>query len=74
MDEVITVLKAKTIYKTEKWWQAIILGESFGRRSLSVYLWQRKGDRWRRVHKLKLNRREDWARIRDAIDELVKEL
>lgn len=74
VDETITVLEGRTIYKSEKWWQAVILGEAFRRRFVAVYLWQRKGDRWRRVHKLKINSAADWSRLREVIDSLVKKM
>ena len=33
-----------TIFRSEKWWEAIVVIESFGRRSIAIYLWQKKGE------------------------------
>ena len=72
--EVIKIVEAKTVYKTEKWWQAVVLGEAFGRKFVALYLWQKKGDRWKQVHKFKINRRQNWEQVKPLIDELVAKL
>jgi hypothetical protein len=33
-----------TIYKTEKWWSAVLFMETFGRKQIAVYIWSKKGD------------------------------
>lgn len=71
VDESIEIFKAKTIYKTEKWWQAVILGEAFGRRFIAIYLWQKRSGGWKRIHKLKINRRDNWDVIKNVIDSLI---
>ena len=38
------VLDHVTIFRSEKWWEAIVVIESFGRRSIAMYLWTKKGD------------------------------
>lgn len=74
VSDVITVVEGKTVYKTEKWWQAVILGEAFGRRFVAVYLWQKQGGRWKRIHKLKVNNLTSWKQIREIIDNLIEKL
>jgi len=70
----IRVLKGETVYKTSKWWQACILSESFGRKTVAIYLWQRKDGGWRRVHKLTIGNRQTWNRIKQIVDKLILEL
>jgi hypothetical protein len=43
-----------TIFRSEKWWEAIVIIESFGRRSIAMYLWQKKNDKWKRKHKFQI--------------------
>ena len=74
VSNVITVIDGKTIYKTAKWWQAVILGEAFGHRFVAVYLWQKQGERWKRLHKLKVNNPANWKQIREVMDDLVEKL
>jgi len=74
ISEVIKIIKAQTVYKTEKWWQAVILGEAFNRKFIAVYLWQKRNGNWKRIHKLKLNRQDNWALIKNIIDGMVSEL
>jgi len=73
-DEVITVSEQRTIYKTAKWWKAVILGESFGKRFVAVYLWQNKNGEWKQKHKLKINGKDDWEKTKPVVDELVLKL
>lgn len=74
ISEVIKIIKAQTVYKTEKWWQAVILGEAFNRKFIAVYLWQKRNGNWKRIHKLKLNRQDNWVLIKNIIDGMVSEL
>jgi len=30
-----------TIFKSEKWWEAIVVFESYGKRQIGMYLWQK---------------------------------
>jgi hypothetical protein len=72
--EVITIIEARTIYKTEKWWQAVVFGEAFGKKFAATYLWQKKGDKWKQIHKLKVNNPRNWEQIRPVMDEFVAKL
>jgi hypothetical protein len=47
ISEKLNVLQSQTIYKTEKWWSAVALVESFGRKQIAVYLWMKKDDQWK---------------------------
>jgi hypothetical protein len=60
-----------TIFKGEKWWEAIAVIESFGRRSIAMYLWQKKGDQWKRKHKFQIRNLQEWEKLKGAIDKLT---
>ncbi|MEM2112079.1 MAG: hypothetical protein QXX08_09430 [Candidatus Bathyarchaeia archaeon] len=44
ISESLKVIQGITIYKTEKWWAAVTLVESFGRKQIATYLWSKKND------------------------------
>ena len=77
-DEKINVIETIDIFKTKKWWKAVVLGETTfegrTRKSVSVYLWQWEDGKWKRIHKLKENSREDWEKTKAAMDKLVAKL
>jgi len=60
-----------TILRSEKWWEAIVVIESFGRRSIAMYLWQKKGDQWKRKHKFQIRNLQEWEKLKGAIDKLT---
>lgn len=69
----LKVLRQITIYKTEKWWSAVALVESFGRKQIAVYLWTKK-DRWKRKQKFVVHNKREWAQIKEAIEKMLPEL
>lgn len=38
--EAIHVIKGETVYKSKKWWKAVLLVNSFGHNKVMIYLWQ----------------------------------
>ncbi len=74
---IIPPLKAldyTTINKKFGWWSVVALVESWGRKQVCLYLWQRKGTRWARKQKFAIHSQEDWSIISDAVESLVSEL
>jgi hypothetical protein len=63
-----------TIFKSEKWWEAIVVFESFGRRSIGLYLWQRRNNSWKRKHKFNIRNIEEWNKLKAAIEKLAPRL
>jgi hypothetical protein len=63
-----------TIFRSEKWWEAIVVIESFGRRSIAMYLWQKKNDQWKRKHKFQVRNLQEWEKLKGAIDRLTPKL
>jgi len=68
------VIDYVTIFRSEKWWEAIVIIESFGRRSIAMYLWTKRGDQWKRKHKFQIRNMQEWEKVKGAIDKLVPQL
>jgi hypothetical protein len=74
VDKTLNVLDHTTIYKTDDWWAAVCLVESFGRKQISLYLWQKKGDAWKRKHKFVVRSNSDWNLIKQAVEKFLGRL
>jgi len=70
----LKVLGQKTINKRFGWWSAVVMVESWGRKQVCLYLWQKKGDRWARKQKFAIHNQEDWGLISDAVEGMISEL
>jgi hypothetical protein len=71
VSEKLKVLQYETIFKSSKWWSAVALLESFGRRQVALYLWARRGDKWKRKQKYVIHSRGEWIQIRDAVEKFI---
>jgi len=74
VSESLTILQSSTLYKTKKWWSAVALLESFGRRQVAVYLWLNKDNKWKRQEKFIIHNKKEWEEIKTAIEKLVSQL
>jgi hypothetical protein len=74
ISEFYTVVDSVTIFKSQKWWEAIVVFESYGKRSISLYLWQKKGDAWKRKHKFNVRNLDEWNKLKNAIERLSPKL
>jgi len=63
-----------TIFKSQKWWEAIVVFESFGKRSIGVYLWVNRDGAWKRKHKFEVRNLDEWNKLKNAIDQLTPKL
>ena len=70
--ETVKVLAGETVYKTAKWWMAVLKIESFGRTNVAIYLWVKRGDKWKRQQKLTVGDLETWEKIKENVDKMVK--
>lgn len=70
----LQALKYKTINKRFGWWAAVVLLQSYAKKQVCFYLWQRKDDIWKRKQKFGIHSKEDWALIKKAVEEYVTEL
>jgi hypothetical protein len=74
ISEFYKVVDHVTIFKSEKWWEAIVVFESYGRRSIGLYLWQKRDGAWKRKHKFNIRNVEEWNKLKNAIDQLTSKL
>lgn len=80
------VIDYVTIFKSEKWWEAIVVFESYGKRQIGMYLWQKRKDKqetegkqeteakWKRKHKFNVRNLEEWNKLKNAIEQLAPKL
>jgi len=74
ISEFYKVIDQVTIFRNEKWWEAVVLIESFGRRSIAMYLWQFRNGQWKRKHKFQLRSMDEWSKVRKTVDEFMPKL
>ena len=71
----LKVLEYKTINKRFGWWSAIVLLESYGRKQVCFYLWQKKPEGgWKRKQKFAVHNQQDWALIQEAVNGMIETL
>lgn len=71
----LKVIDYRTIKKGSGWWLAVVLVESWQKRSIGLYLWQKKKDaRWHRKQKFTIHTKEKWDLICDAVNDLMKDM
>jgi hypothetical protein len=68
------VIDQVTIFKSDKWWEAIVVIESFGKRSIAMYLWQFRDGKWKRKHKFQIRNFEEWEKVKTTVDKLAPKL
>ena len=68
------VVDSVTIFKNQKWWEAIVVFESYGKRSIGMYLWQKREDAWKRKHKFNVRNLEEWGKLKNAVEQLAPKL
>jgi len=74
VSESLKVLEGITLNKSEKWWAAVALIDSFGRKQIAVYLWVKRGDQWKRKNKFIIINKKNWQQIKDAVEKLIQNL
>jgi len=74
VSDALHIIKSKTVFKSEKWWLAVALVDSFGRKQVCVYLWLKRADGWKRKQKLTVTSRNTWEEIKQAVDEYLKDV
>lgn len=68
----LKVLDQKTINKRFGWWSAVVLLESYGRKQVCFYLWQKRPEGgWKRKQKFAIHNQQDWALIQDAVGSMI---
>ena len=74
ISETLKVLKYETLYKTEKWWSAIVLVDSYGRKQIAFYLWNKRNDQWKRRQKFVIRKESEWSKIKKVADAYLTEI
>lgn len=73
VSEQLEVVEGTTIYKTDKWWSAVLVVKSFGRKQIAIYLWNKKGDEWKRRQKFMVTGKDGWAKIKEAVEKYLEQ-
>lgn len=74
ISEFYKVVEYVTLFKSQKWWEAVVIFESYGKRAIGLYLWQRKQDTWKRQHKFNIRNLDEWNKLKNAIEQLAPKL
>jgi hypothetical protein len=74
ISEFYKVVDHINIFRSEKWWEAIVVFESYGKRSIGLYLWQKRGDAWKRKHKFNVRNLDEWNKLKAAIEQFAPKL
>ncbi len=52
----------------------MVLLESYAKKQVCFYLWQKKDDGWKRKQKFGIHSKEDWAMMKNAVESFVGDL
>jgi leucyl aminopeptidase (aminopeptidase T) len=74
VSKVYKVVDYTTLFKTDLWWEAIVVFETYGKRQMGMYLWQKRNGVWKRKNKFGIRSLEEWSKLRSAIDQLAPRL
>src|SRR4030042_3951901 len=74
ISEFYTVVDYVTIFKSAKWWEAIVVYESNGKRSIGFYLWEKRKEAWKRKNKFSFRTLDEWDKLKNAVDKLTQKL
>jgi hypothetical protein len=70
----IHVIEYDNVYKTEKWWCAVVKANVAGHNKILYYLWQKKDGKWKRKHKASINSSKNWETMKEIIERYLTEL
>ena len=71
----LKVIEYTTINKRFGWWSAVVLLESYGRKQVCFYLWQKKPEGgWKRKQKFAVHNQQDWQLIQEAVSPMIEAL
>ena len=74
ISEFYKVLDYTTIFKSDLWWEAIVVFETYGKRQIGMYLWQKRNGQWKRKNKFGIRTLEEWNKLKAAVDQLSPKL
>lgn len=70
----LKVVDSRTINKKFGWWAAVVMIESYAKKQVCFYLWQKKDGIWKRKQKFGIHSRADWKLMKEAVDSFCGEL
>lgn len=71
VSDFLKVIEGVDIYKTEKWWKAVLLTESRYGMQIGVYLWTMKNGEWKRKQKMGVRSLDELNKIVDAVKQFL---
>ena len=71
ISEFYKVIDCSTIFKSNKWWEAIAVVESFGKRFIAMYMWQYVDGKWKRKHKFHIRNMDEWNKVKGVVEQLL---
>jgi hypothetical protein len=74
ISEFYKVVDYVTIFKSKKWWEAIVVFEAAGKRSIGLYLWENRNDTWKRKNKFSVRNLDEWNKVKNAVEQLAPKL
>jgi aminopeptidase len=74
ISEVYKLIDYRNIFKTDLWWEAIVVYENYGKRQIGLYLWQKRKGEWKRKNKFSFRTLEEWSKIKNAVDQLTPKI
>ncbi|MCW4044576.1 MAG: hypothetical protein NWE94_03555 [Candidatus Bathyarchaeota archaeon] len=74
ISEFYKVIEYITIFKSSKWWEAVVVYETAGKRSIGLYLWENRNNNWKRKNKFSVRNLEEWNKVKNAIEQLAPKL
>jgi hypothetical protein len=74
LSDFYKVVDYVTIFKNDKWWEAVVVVESYGKRSIAMYLWWLRDGTWKRKHKFHIRSVDEWNKVKAAVDQLASKV
>jgi hypothetical protein len=74
ISEFYKVIDYITIFKSGKWWEAIVVYEAAGKRSIGLYLWENRNNVWKRKNKFSVRNMDEWNKVKNAVEQLALKL
>lgn len=74
IDSSLKTLDKFELFKTDKWWSAVALVDSFGRKQVAVCLWLKKGDNWKSQQKFVIRNKDHWLEVKEVVEKFVEHL
>jgi len=70
----LKIVDYKTVRKAKGWWLAVCLVEAYGKKQISLYLWQKKKGEWKRKQKFGIQTKAKWQDISSAVEGFLSQV